>query len=264
MATVTGARADRIGRVRELLAAKGRREAGAFTFEGPTLLEEALRSDAEVHEIYVTDRVLGGNPIVGKLDRDGFPVYLVDERTMAKISDLETPTGIVAVAPLRYTPLEQLLAAPLTLVLADLNDPGNAGTLLRSAEAFGAGGVVFGAMGVDPYHPKVVRGAMGAIFRLGLAVADPAGCRLAALAVQAELVGLDVAGEPIRTHVWGPRTALVVGHERRGLGPWGALCARRVAIPMAQPTESLNAAMAGSIALYEAAATQAVKRASGG
>lgn len=264
MATVTGAHADRIGRVRDLLAAKGRREQGAFTFEGPTLLEEALRSDAEIHEIYVTDRVLGGNPIVGKLDRTGFPVFLVDDRTMAKISDLETPTGIVAVAPLRYTPLEQLLGGPLTLVLADLNDPGNVGTLLRSAEAFGASGVALGALGVDPYHPKVVRGAMGAIFRLGLAVTEPAGCQAAALAAGADLVGLDAAGESLRAHTWGPRTALVVGHERRGLGPWGAICKRRIAIPMAEPTESLNAAVAGSIALYEAAAGQAVKRASGG
>jgi TrmH family RNA methyltransferase len=260
MATVTGAHAERIGRARDLLGVKGRREHGRFAFEGPTLLDEALRSGIPVEELYVTQRVLDANATVAKLDRDGHAVFLVDERTMAKISDLETPTGLVGVAPLRFMPLPELLAAPLALVLADINDPGNAGTLLRSAEAFGAAGVVFGSSGVDPYHPKVVRGAMGAIFRLGLAVADPPALRAAAQSAACEVVGLDAGGPDVAAGPWGERTALVVGHERRGLGPWGSVCERRLGIPMLDAAESLNAAVAGSIALYEAS-KRAVKRA---
>jgi RNA methyltransferase, TrmH family len=261
VATVTGAHADRIGRVRDLLETRGRREHKQFTFEGPTLLGEALRSGIVIDELYVTQNVLDRNDMVRTLDAAGTPIYLVDERTMNKISDLETPTGLVAVSAVRYAPLPELLAHPLSLVLADLNDPGNAGTLLRSAEAFGAEGVVFGTLGVDPYHPKVVRGAMGAIFRLAVAIADPAGFGAAAAAAGAETVGLDAGGAELRGAHWGPRTALVVGHERRGLGPWEGACARRVAIPMTQVTESLNASVAGSIALYEAA-RNAVKRVS--
>ncbi len=263
MATVVGAHADRIARARELLSVKGRREHGRFSFEGPTLLEEALRSGVAIEELYVTQRVLDANATVAALDRAGPPVYLTDERTMGKISDLETPTGLVAVAPLRFTPLPELLANRLVLVLADLNDPGNAGTLLRSAEAFGAAGVVFGSLGVDPYHPKVVRGGMGAIFRLALAVADPAALLAAAAQASSEVVGLEAGAENIGTAAWAERTALVVGHERRGLGPWAAACTRRVAIPMTEVTESLNAAVAGSLALYEAS-KGAVKRAPGG
>jgi TrmH family RNA methyltransferase len=262
MATVTGAHADRIGRVRDLLETKGRREHGRFTFEGPTLLAEALRSGVVVDELYVTQPVLDKNPTVRELDAGGTPVYVVDDRTLNKISDLETPTGIVAVAPVRYVALPVLLAQPLTLVLADLNDPGNAGTLLRSAEAFGASGVVFGNLGVDPYHPKVVRGAMGAVFRLGLAVAKPAEFGAAAAAEGIDVVGLDAGGADLRAARWASRTALVVGHERRGLGLWEGACSRVLAVPMAKEAESLNASVAGSIALYEVA-REAVKRVSG-
>jgi RNA methyltransferase, TrmH family len=262
VATVTGAHADRIGRARDLLSVKGRREHGRFSFEGPTLLDEALRSNVAIEELYVTQRVLDANEAVAKLDADGFPVYLVDERTLDKLSDLETPTGLVAVAPLPVTPLARLLEHPLVLVLAEINDPGNAGTLLRSAEAFGAGGVVFGRLGVDPFHPKVVRAAMGAIFRLGLAVADPATLRAASKASGTEVLGLEADAPDIQASPRAQRTALVIGHERRGLGDWEALCARKVGIPMADSAESLNASVAGSIALYELS-RQAVKRAPG-
>jgi RNA methyltransferase, TrmH family len=226
------------------------------------LLDEALRSKVAIEELYVTQRVLDANEAVAKLDADGFPVYLVDERTLDKLSDLETPTGLVAVAPLPTTPLAQLLEHPLVLVLAELNDPGNAGTLLRSAEAFGAGGVIFGKLGVDPFHPKVVRGAMGAIFRLKLAVADPAEFGAAAEVAGTEVLGLEAGAPDIGGLSHAARTALVIGHERRGLGPWEPHCAQKIGIPITRLTESLNASVAGSIALYELS-RQAVKRAPG-
>ena len=93
---------------------------------------------------------------------------------MGKISDLETPPGILAVAPIETARLDALLAeGEPVLLLAGLGDPGNAGTLMRSAGIFGIRGVIFGADGVEPYNPKVVRGSMGAIFRLAVAQASP-------------------------------------------------------------------------------------------
>lgn len=251
MATLSGAHSDRVAAARELLDAKGRRAQGRFAFEGPTLLEEAIRSNIHLDEIFATSAVYERNAHLRNLEQRGTPIHLVDERTARKISDLETPPGLVCIAPLSYAKLDALLADPLTLVLADLNDPGNVGTLLRSAEAFGVGGVVFGNLGVDPYHPKVVRGAMGAIFRLKLAIAEPHEFAFAAKASGAEVIGLDAGGQPLRGAPYSPRTALVVGHERRGLGPWSDVVSRRVALRMTGPTESLNAAVAGSIALYE-------------
>ena len=252
MPAYAGAHADRVQRARELLATKGRREQSRFTFEGPTLLEEAVQSDVAIEEIYATEAVFAQNPMLQQLESRGVDVALVDDRTARKLSDLDTPTGLVAVTATRYASIAEILDSPLSLILADLNDPGNAGTLLRSAEAFGAGGIIFGRFGVDPYHPKVVRGAMGAIFRLKIAVASPEDVESVAGKSAATLLGLTAGGEPLSQAAFPQPTALVVGHERHGLGPWERLCRRHLAIPMRGPTESLNAAVAGSIALYEA------------
>ncbi len=159
----------------------------------------------------------------------------------------------MAVAPIPKTAPGELFArgGPV-LVLADVNDPANAGTLLRSAEAFGCPDVAFGSLGIDPYHPKVVRGSMGAIFRVRAAVADPEAVGTAASSAGFTLVGLTADGAPLASERWERTTAIVVGNERHGLGRWSYLCRRFVAIPMAGRAESLSAAVAGSIALYEA------------
>lgn len=252
MAIRAGAHADRVQRARELLTNKGRREQARFAFEGPTLLSEALASGVAIEEIFATEAAYEGNAGLQTLESRGVEIALVDDRTARKLSDLETPTGLVAVAPIRFAPPGQILSLPLSLVLADLNDPGNAGTLLRSAEAFGAGGAIFGRFGVDPYHPKVVRGAMGAIFRLTIAVATPEAVSAAAKEVGASLYGLTTRGRPLGEGRLEKPACVVVGHERHGLGTWGEICHERLSIPMRGPTESLNAAVAGSIALYEA------------
>ena len=250
MATLTGAHAERVQRVRDLQTVKGRKEHGRFVLEGPTLLDEALQSGVTIEEIYVSERVLAANAAVRGLDGRGTPVYLVDDRTMRKISDLDTPTGLVAVAPMARSELTSILRSRLSLALADLNDPGNVGTLLRSAEAFGAGGVILGQLGVDPYHPKVVRAAMGAIFRLPLAVASAEEFAAATQAAGCRVVGLSAQGADLRqVEIAGP-TVLVVGHERRGLGSWATQDTILAGIPMGGAVDSLNASVAGSIGLY--------------
>lgn len=251
--THLGTHAPRIAHVRALLSGKGRRQSGRFAFEGATLLHEADRSGVSVEELYATQAAYDGTPLVAELARRDVPTFIVDERAAAKMSDLDTPSGIVAVAAMRLTPLEQAFSAGgIVLALADLNDPGNAGTLVRAADAFGCGGVVFGNLGADPYHPKVVRAAMGSVFRVPVAVAGPSETFAAADAAGFERVELDGSGEPLRGFAWAARTLLVVGHERHGLGRWTGPQARHAGIPMTGQAESLNAAVAGSIALYEA------------
>lgn len=252
MPTPLGAHNARVDFARSLLDKKGRREHAAFSFEGPTLLAEALASGVELQALYATRTAYETTAAAAEAESRGVDVYLVDERTMAKISDVETPTGLLAVAPVRLESAAEILEAPgLVLGLADLNDPGNAGTLLRSAEAFGARGVIFGSRGAEPHHPKVVRAAMGAVFRLRMAVAAPAD--LHAVAGDWQITGLAASGERIDRLSWHGKHLVLVGNERRGMGPWEPLCTRLGAIPMSGEAESLNAAVAGSIALYEAA-----------
>ncbi|HTA38370.1 MAG TPA: RNA methyltransferase [Candidatus Acidoferrales bacterium] len=246
-----GAHSERLSEVRSLSSVKGRSLAGNFAFEGPTLLEEARNGGIPILEIYATEAAYAAAPIVAQIEAAGTPVYLVDDRAARKISDLETPTGIVAITPLRLRTPAELMHGPI-LLLADLNDPGNAGTLLRSAEAFGAAGVIFGDLGVDPFHPKVVRGAMGALFRLPLAHGGPQEVEPAARAAGIPVFGLAMGGDALASIVFPADFILAVGHERHGLGRWEGLCGRRAGIPMRGKGESLNAGVAGSIALYEA------------
>jgi TrmH family RNA methyltransferase len=253
MAVHLGIHADRLAGVRALRSGKGRREQRRFAFEGTTLLEEARRSGFPVDELYCTAAGYDASPLVRELDTSGIPVFIVDEGRAARLSDLRTPSGVLAIAPIRLDPIETLLArGNLALVLADVNDPANAGSLLRSADAFGCSGVVFGRLGVDPYHPKVVRGSMGAAFRLAIAVADPPEVTVAAARANFRLVGLAARAACLSAGQFERPLVIVVGNERHGLGRWETLCERVVAIPMVGPSESLSAAVAGSIALYEA------------
>lgn len=248
-----GAQSERLTRVASLKTAKGRRRHKQFAFEGPTLLDEALRAETPIDELYATQAALDAQPGLAKRV-SGISIHIVSERSFAKISDVETPAGLLTVAPVRHAPVEALLdGASLVAILAGLNDPGNAGTLLRSADAFGARGAVFAEGGVDPFSPKVVRAAMGAFFRLKIAVATPADFARAATSKGFTAIGLRAGAPPLDGLEWPDRTAMVVGHERHGLGPWEALCDRFAGIPIGAAAESLNAAVAGSIAFYEAA-----------
>ena len=253
MATRVGNRAERLGAVRALRTVKGRREQARFAFEGTTLLAEAAAAEFPIAELYATESAYDATPLLRELEAGGTQVFIAGEDAAAGLSDVATPSGVIGVSPAAFEPLDELLRRPPPLlVLADLNDPANAGTLLRSADAFGCVGVAFGRAGVDPYHPKVVRGSMGAIFRLRIALATPAGLAQAAQDGGVRVLGLAAGGQPISGEHWQGRQALVVGHERRGLGDWEGACERVLSIPMRGNAESLTAAVAGSIALYEA------------
>jgi TrmH family RNA methyltransferase len=253
-----GAHNPRLERVRDLRTKKGRREQGRFAIEGATLLREAIRSGISIEELYGTAAALESSESARGAESSGIPVYRIDERAMRRLSDLDTAPGLLAVVPIDLRPVSELFSAPgLVLALAGLSDPGNAGTLLRAAEAFGVSAVVFGSGAVEPHSPKVVRSAMGSLFRLKVAVAAPH--ETAAAAPGWEITGLAAGGQPIRGLEWAPKSLLVVGQERHGLGPWAPFCSRLAAIPMTGEAESLNASVAGGIALYEAT-RKSVKR----
>lgn len=253
MPTPLGIHADRLTAIRALRTVKGRRQSGRFCFEGSTLLREAHGNGFPIEEIYATQEACDAEPLVARLEAAGTAVYIVEPRSAQKISDLETPPGIVAVSAMKFATLDEILGGDgVVLILADLNDPGNTGTLLRTADAFACRGAVAGTNGADPYQPKVVRAAMGALFRLPIAVAEPPDVARAAAGAGYEVAGLTAGGDSIGASPTPARIALAVGNERHGLGRWEAVLDRRLAIPMPGRAESLNAAVAGSIALYEA------------
>lgn len=252
MPTPLGVHSRRLADLRALLTKRGRREQGRFAFEGGTMLAEALESGVQPEAVYATE---AGH---AELERDGLaarldcPVYLVPDRALDRVSGLETPRGIVAVATQRLGGLADLLAGGgPALLLAGIADPGNAGTLLRSAEIFGVETVLFAANAVEPYNPKVVRASMGAIFRLRLGIATADELAKGAGGLGYAVVAADRSGVSVREFAFPERVILAVGHERRGVAGWLPRWDATVAIPHAGRGESLNAAVAGSIVLYE-------------
>jgi TrmH family RNA methyltransferase len=242
----------RIELVRELRTPRVRRERGRFVFEGPTLLAEAAGSGLTIAELYGTEAALAAHAaLVAEVERGGTPVFVVAERTLGRLSDVETPPGLVAVAAQPSGDLASILerAGPV-LLLAGINDPGNAGTLLRSAEAFGAAGVLFGRGGVDPYAPKVIRAAMGSLFRLPLAAVTAEELLDAARGAGRPIVAATLDGEPLATARLPANAILAVGNERHGVAGFLSRWDSAVRIEQASSTESLNAAVAGSILLY--------------
>ena len=244
----------RIGAVRELLSGAGRRSQGRFTAEGTTLLDEAERSGLAPLEIYATTAGLaGGARHAERFEAAGIPVYHVTDHAFARISDVTTSSGMLGVFALPNHPLDALIARPgALLLLAGVNDPGNAGTLVRSAEAFGAAGVLFGRGGADPYGPKVGRAAMGSLFRVPVTVVEAEELLGAAAAAGRPVIATDTEGDDLAVVGIPPNAILAVGNERRGVRDWLPRWDRAVRIRQRSETESLNAAVAGSIVLYEA------------
>lgn len=246
----------RLAAVRDLRTPQGRLAGRCYAAEGPTLLIEAERSGVPPREIYVTPAASAGID-APRWERAGVAVYIVPDRAFARLSDLESPSGVLAVFDLPEQRVTAILAldGPV-LLLAGVGDPGNAGTLVRSAEAFGAAGVLFGRGGADPFAPKVVRAAMGSLFRLPVASVAPDELVAAARAAGRPILATDTDGEPLGAAPIPADAIIAVGNERRGVRDWLPSWDRAVRIPQRRSTESLNAAVAGSIVLYAASRCQ--------
>ncbi len=249
--------------LRQLHERRGRRRQRAFLAEGVRLVETALNSDAVPNTVLIAPKLLRATPRGRALDErlrhaPNLPAPLdVTPPVLRHVADTETPSGVLAALPLPpdVTLADVPAAGGLTIVLDGVQDPGNAGTILRTAAAAGADAVVALAGCVDLFAPKVVRAGMGAHFHLTLAV-DVAPAEAAAwLNAQHRTALLADARAPQSVYAVDLREpiVLVVGSEARGAARLGALPGlRRVAIPMPGTAESLNAAVAAAITIFEA------------
>lgn len=231
----------------------GRRRAARFLAEGPNLVEAALRRGL-VSEVFATEAALDR---FGALLADA-PVQLVTERAAKALSDTVTPVGLVAVCRLPEVSLDDVLAAAprLIAVPVQISEPGNAGTLIRTADAMGADAVVLAGNSVDPYNSKCLRASAGSIFSLPVIGEPDEAATVARLqAAGLQVLATTIDGEASLDHVdlAGP-TAWLFGPEAHGLPTELASAAdHRVHIPMPGNSESLNIASAASICLYQSA-----------
>lgn len=245
---ITSLKNPRVQAWRSLKDAKGRRERGAFLVEGDRMVEEALRSSFPLEALLLRE------------DRDfpsglpeppeGVPVFRLPEHVFSAVCDVRTPQGTAAVLRPRPVPL----TGGRFVALDGLQDPGNVGTILRTADAAGFDGALLSPDCADVFSPKVLRATMGSVFRLGLAFPDSLPDRLEELKRDGfSVLSSQLDGEPFyeRRNV-GDRLVLVVGNEGNGVSEAvRRLATHRLRLPMRGGAESLNAAVAAGIMMYE-------------
>jgi TrmH family RNA methyltransferase len=251
----------RLAAARRLTSPRGRREAGRFLAEGAQSVREALARPGAVLELFATEAAAERHADLLARAPAG-TVSVISDRAAAGLSETVTPQGLVAVCGRLDTTLARVLAGRprLVAILVDSNDPGNAGTILRTADAAGAAAVLFAGDSVDPYNGKAVRAAAGSLFHLdvvtGLRAVDAvAGCRAAGLLTLATTgaAALDLDGLADSGRLAGP-TAWVFGNEARGLSPQVLAAAEEsVRVPVHGRAESLNLAAAAAVCLYASA-----------
>ena len=226
-----------------------RRTENAFAAEGPKLLAEALRWGARMDTVLCAlGMALPELPV-------GTRVAELPDQLLDFVADTETPQGIVFICKGKPLAMPERLEGGRWLVLDGVQDPGNVGTVWRTADAFGADGLILCNGCADPWSPKTVRATMGAVFRLPVyegTLADAAE-RLAAASVPLYAAALREDTEDVRD-VTLSKAAVIIGSEGRGVSAEAlSLCRKTVKIPMRGRCESLNAAVAASVVLWEMA-----------
>lgn len=249
---------------RALQRRRGRKEAGKFLVEGRQAVREALGMPGAVEAVFFRwSEALDNIDLVEAAQAAGVAYYGVSEQNLATITDTVTPQGVVAVARDIDVPLADALAGDSSLVVicAQVRDPGNAGTVIRCADAFGADAVILSSDSVEVYNPKTVRASVGSIFHLPIVVGvDLAeaidACRAAGMQIFATdgAEGAELTG--LHNELAHP-TAWVMGNESWGLPVEHLqLADRTVAVPIYGKAESLNLATAAAVCLYTSASAQ--------
>ncbi len=252
---ITSKENNRVKEARKLHERRQRQERRQLLIEGVRLVADAWHSGVQPELVFYDGQEASRGATqewLALLEQSGVECLACSTAVFASLSSTITPQGIAAVVPLPELPAP---AQPtLALVLDRLADPGNAGTLLRTAEAAGVEIVIFGPQTVDPYNDKVVRAGMGVHFRLPLRVCPDWQAVQGVLPTDMPFYLAEAQGSMVYDAVdWRRPSALIVGGEAEGASPQARSRGQPITIPMIGQVESLNAAMAGAVILFEAA-----------
>ena len=257
-------RSGRVKHARRLATRAFRDKQGEFLAEGPQTVREALSCDDVTLEIFATQEGTAQHPDIAALARDANVDWnFVGDSVLTEIADTVNPQGMVARCLKLVSRLDDVLSAnpSLLVICADIRDPGNAGTIIRSADAAGADGVVFTGNSVDPFNPKSVRASVGSLFHIPLVI-EP---NVEAAIDRTKKAGLSVLAADSTgdvdlfdaDEVLAHRSAWLMGNEAWGLpDEIRRQCDRVVSIPIFGRAESLNLATAAAVCLYASARAQ--------
>jgi TrmH family RNA methyltransferase len=262
-------RSPRVRAVAKLAKRSAREDTGLFLVEGPQAVAEALAFHFElVVELYLTRAALDRYTDIAQAAVDGgVDVETVSDHVLETMADTVTPQGVVAVCRQFPVSVSELVAhgrdghgSRLVAILDEVRDPGNAGTIIRAADAAGADGVIFTGNSVDAYNPKVVRSTTGSLFHLPIAQGGSLHAALdAARDGGLRVLAADVKGDdlPLLRDRLAEPTAWLFGNEAHGLSDETlALADAAVRVPIYGHAESMNLATAASVCLYESAFAQ--------
>ncbi len=251
-----GARHQRVERLRRLVRRSSvRASERAFVLEGAKLLSEAIDAGITLEAVYVDHGATGLGELLERALAAGGRVHALQPGVLERVAGTVTPQPVIAVAPWLDVSLDDVIGADLVVVCVDVRDPGNAGTVLRSAEAAGAGAVVFCDGSVDVFNPKTVRASAGSLFHVPVVASGPPDEVLDRLGTAGfrRLGTVARGGTAYDQADLSGRIAVVLGNEAHGLPE---LLADRLdaglTIPMAGRSESLNVGMAAAIVCFEA------------
>lgn len=251
-----GARHQKVSRLRRLLARRStRRDERAFVIEGETLVGEALDAGLAIEAVFVA---AGSDPlpmVAARAARSGHRVHTLAPGVLERVAGTVSPQPVLAIAAACDVGLDAVEGAQLVVVCTDVRDPGNAGNIARSAEAAGAGAIVFCTGSVDPFNPKTVRSSAGSLFHVPVVSGgDPVEVleRMGGWGYR-RLGTVADGGTPYDQVDFDDKVAVVVGNEAHGLPPeLHDHLDQRVTIPMAGRAESLNVSMAAALICFEA------------
>ena len=245
MDSLTSLKNPKVMAWRSLKERKGRRETGCFLVEGRKMVEEALASAFSVETLLVSE----SHAADFSLPED-VPAYLLPDHVFAALCNTKTPQGISAVVRMRTAPV----TGSCLLALDDVQDPGNVGTILRTADAAGFDGVLLSDKCADIFSPKVLRATMGSIFRMPVEITDQLPLALHQLKEEGwSILSSQLDGTPFfRREPVGDRFCLIIGNEGNGISPSvQAEATHKLRLPMRGGAESLNAAIAAGIMMYD-------------
>lgn len=249
MGKITSRQNPRVKYLASLQSRKERKKTQETILEGPNLIKEANRAGIDFIEILATEDFLATEGFYFKEK-----ITLVSEEVMDKISPTRTPRGIIARIKQPYYPWQELLGGEKLLLLEGLQDPGNVGTLIRTAAGADLDGIILLGEGADPYQPKVLRASAGAIFWIpvGKVKQEERDSFFSELPRDFSLyVAQPGQGRDFRQVKFAPKSVLVLGHETRGIsGDFSGRSVKKVSIPLAREIESLNVAAAGAILIW--------------
>ena len=245
METITSAKNPRVLCWRSLKEKKGRDAQDAFLVEGTKMVTEGLASGLQVHAVLLREDYAPSVTFPS-----GLPVYILSESAFSAVSDTKTPQGIAAVLSRRVRPI----SGTKLLALDAVQDPGNVGTIIRTADAAGLDGILLGPSCADLFSPKVLRSTMGSIFRMSFAFPGDLPKALQEYREKGySILSSQLDGEPFYSRKKVSSSfVLIIGNEGNGISdPVKQQATHRLRLPMRGGAESLNAAVAAGIMMYD-------------